>query len=254
MVFAEKRPSIDLLNVKQLQRDSNMAFEPFKNSAEQRLEVPQAWQPMVRHLSYRLTPLLMLTPITPNQVTALSLLFGVAAGLACLFGSYTSLLIGAFFLLGCYVLDNCDGEVARLKNMCSHFGMRFDTFVDWAVHAVFFICLGWGATLTTGQNWWLWTGIATAVGGTINYGLELYQNRTKPHSTELPAEETMKKDDDTDMDRFVFNARLVRSDFCFIVLFFSMGDVLWYLLPPAALGAQAYWCLQFTRSARRWHV
>jgi phosphatidylglycerophosphate synthase len=218
------------------------------------LEAPKTWQPLVRHFSYRLTPLLMRTPITPNQVTALSLLFGVASGVACLFASYTSLLIGAFLLFACYVLDNCDGEVARLKNMCSHFGMRFDTFVDWAVHAVFFVCLGWGATSATGQNWWLWTGIAAGVGGTINYGLELYQNRTKLHSSELPEAEAMQRDDDSNMDRFVFNARLVRSDFCFIVLFLSLGDVLWYLLPPAALGAQAYWCLQFTRSARRWHV
>ena len=196
----------------------------------------------------------MRTPITPNQITALSLVFGLAAGVACLFGTYTSLLIGAFLLLVCYTLDNCDGEVARIKNMRSHFGMRFDTFVDWIVHTVFFVCLGWGATLATGQNWWLWTGIAAGVGGTINYGLELYQNRTQLHSTQLPEEDSQKKDDDTDMDRFVFNARVVRSDFCFIVLFLSMGGVLWYLLPPAALGAQAYWGLQFTRSARRWHV
>ena len=39
------------------------------------------------------------------------------------------------------------------------------------------------------------------------------------------------------MDRFVLNARNVRSDFCFIVLVLSLGDVMWYLLPPAAIGA-----------------
>jgi phosphatidylglycerophosphate synthase len=196
----------------------------------------------------------MRTSITPNQITALSLVFGLTAGVACLFGSYASLLIGAFLLFGGYVLDNCDGEIARLKNMRSIFGMRFDTFVDWVVHTFFFVCLGWGATSATGQKWWLWSGIAAGLGGTINYGLELYQNKTKPHASQLAHEESTKKDDDTDMDRFVFNARVVRSDFCFIVLFLSVGGVLWYLLPPAAIGAQAYWCLQFTRSARRWHV
>ena len=65
----------------------------------------------------------------------------------------------------------------------------------------------------------------------------------------------MKRDDDTEMDRFVFNARVVRSDFCFHRIIFEHGrGMLWYILPPAAIGAQAYWCLQFTRSARRWHV
>ena len=92
------------------------------------------------------------------------------------------------------------------------------------------------------------------MGGTINYGLELFQNRPKLHSSQLPPEDAMTKDDDTKMDRFVLNARVVRSDFCFIVLFLSIVDMLWYILPPAAVGAQAYWCLQFAQSARRWHV
>ena len=181
------------------------------------------------------------------------MLFGISGGLLCLKGDYDSIQIGSFLFLICYVLDNCDGEVARIKDMRSVFGMRYDTFVDWIVHAVFFICLGWGATSVSGQMFWLWAGILTAVGGTVNYGLELYQNRTKPHSSQLTAEETAIKEDDSKMDRFVLNARVIRSDFCFIVLTLSLGGVLWYILPPAAIGAQAYWGLQFTRSARRWH-
>ena len=181
------------------------------------------------------------------------MVFGLAAGLVCIKGDYFSILIGAFLFLICYVLDNCDGEIARIKDMRSIFGMRYDTFVDWIVHAVFFICLGWGATSITGQEIWLWAGILTSFGGSVNYGLELYQNRTKPHSSQLTAEETRIQDDDTKMDRFVLNARIIRSDFCFIVLVLSLGGWLWYLLPPAAIGAQAYWVLQFTSSARRWH-
>ena len=195
----------------------------------------------------------MRTPITPNQITTLSMIFGLAAGLVCIKGDYFSMVIGAFLFLICYVLDNCDGEIARIKNMRSIFGMRYDTFVDWIVHAVFFICLGWGATSMTGQKVWLYSGVLVFFGGTINYGLELYQNITKPHSSQLTNEETSIQDDDTKMDRFVLNARIIRSDFCFIVLVLSLGGSLWFLLPPAAVGAQAYWGLQFTRSARRWH-
>ena len=195
----------------------------------------------------------MRTPITPNQITTLGMIFGLAAGLVCIKGDYFSMLIGACLFLICYVLDNCDGEIARIKDMRSIWGMRYDTFVDWIVHAVFFICLGWGATSITGQQFWLWAGMLAFFGGTMNYGLELYQNRTKPHSSQLTTEETSTQDDDTKMDRFVLNARIIRSDFCFIVLALSLGGGLWFLLPPAAIGAQAYWGLQFTRSARRWH-
>jgi len=180
--------------------------------------------------------------------------FGLAGGMICLKGDYFSILIGAFLFLICYILDNCDGEIARLKDMRSIFGMRYDTFVDWIVHTVFFVCLGWGATSVTGQPWWFWTGLVAGFGGSVNYALELYQNKSKPHASQLSLEDSSPKDDDTKMDRFVLNARVIRSDFCFIVLTLSLGGVLWYLLPPAAIGAQAYWCLQFTRSARRWKI
>jgi len=217
-------------------------------------EAPVAPLPLIRHFSYPVTRLLVQTPLTPNQITALSLMFGLAAGVACLPGDYLSTLIGSILFLICYVLDNCDGEIARLKNMRSRFGMRFDTFVDWLVHAVFFVCLGWGMTAGTRQPGWFWLGVATSAGGCINYGIELYKNRTEPHSTELPPEESAVREDDTNMDRFVLNARVVRSDFCFIVLVLSLGGVLPYLLVPAAIGSQVYWGLQFAKAARRWHV
>ena len=197
--------------------------------------------------------LLAKTPVTPNQITTLGMFFGILGSLLFLKGDYYSILIGTFLFLICYILDNCDGEIARIKDMRSIFGMRYDTFVDWIVHAVFFICLGWGATSVTGKEFWLWAGMLATSGGSVNYGLELYQNRTKPHSSQLTAEETAIKEDDSKMDRFVLNARVIRSDFCFIVLTLSLGGVLWYILPPAAIGAQAYWGLQFTKSARRWH-
>ena len=197
--------------------------------------------------------LLAKTPVTPNQITTLGMFFGILGSLLFLKADYHSILIGTVLFLICYILDNCDGEIARIKNMRSIFGMRYDTFVDWIVHAVFFTCLGWGATSVTGKEFWLWTGILTTFGGSINYGLELYQNRTKLHSSQLTAEETAIKEDDSKMDRFVLNARVIRSDFCFIVLALSLGGVLWYILPAAAIGAQAYWGLQFTKSARRWH-
>ncbi len=138
--------------------------------------------------------------------------------------------------------------------MRSIFGMRYDTFVDWIVHTAFFVCLGWGAASVTGQSWWFWTGVAAGLGGSVNYALELYKNRTEPHASQLSHEDSSPKDDDSRMDRFVLNARVIRSDFCFIVLVLSLGGMSWYLLPFAAVGAQVYWCLQFTRSARRWKI
>jgi len=70
-----------------------------------------------------------------------------------------------------YVLDNCDGEIARLKDQCSTFGMWFDTFVDWIVHTAFFIALGIGTAKGFGHDAWLWLGWIAAAGGTFNFVL-----------------------------------------------------------------------------------
>jgi len=72
--------------------------------------------PLIRFLSPPLTRILVKTPISANQVTTLSLFSGVAAAWFFAASDHRSVVIGAFLFVGCYVLDNCDGEVARLKN------------------------------------------------------------------------------------------------------------------------------------------
>ncbi len=98
--------------------------------------------PLVRHLSVRVTPVLAKLPVHASQITAVSLLTGLASGLCMMQGERTWGIIGGVFLVICYVLDNCDGEIARLKNQASRLGMHFDTFVDAAVHTFFFVALG----------------------------------------------------------------------------------------------------------------
>jgi len=46
------------------------------SSKPYQFEIPIAPLPLIRHLSYPVTRLLLLTPMTPNQITALSLVFG----------------------------------------------------------------------------------------------------------------------------------------------------------------------------------
>ena len=89
-------------------------------------------RPLIRHLSVRLTPLLSRTPLSANQITAAGLVVGLAGAGCMLAGEWAWAVAGAVLLVVSYVLDNCDGEVARLKNQSSQFGMHFDDFADWA--------------------------------------------------------------------------------------------------------------------------
>jgi len=160
-------------------------------------------------------------------------------------------LAGALLLVICYALDNCDGEIARLKNLHSNFGAHFDTFVDWIVHAAFFAALGYQVSVGKDQNLWFWLGLIAAFGATLNYilGYILVEEETEPHETELT---TMPE---APMEKALFILReLFRADFCFILLFLTVFDGAWLLLPLGALGAQVYWVSAFHKAARNFHV
>ena len=97
-----------------------------------------------RILSRPLTHLLLRTPLTPNQITFLTLAFGVLAGVFFSSGLYLQTLLGAFFYQTAVVLDNCDGEVARAKNMKSEFGSWLDIAADFFTDVALFTGIGLG--------------------------------------------------------------------------------------------------------------
>jgi phosphatidylglycerophosphate synthase len=214
--------------------------------------------PLVRHISQRLTPLLVRLPVTANQITAASLVVGLGAAWAMTEGNQTWEVAGGVLLVLCYTLDNCDGEIARLKNQCTKFGGHFDTFVDWIVHTAIFAGLGYGAFQETGESLWLWLGLLAAAGGTLNYVIGIVIDVVGPGGGEEAG--AGGGDGQVALPRnlrewavFVFR-ELTRADFCFIVLALALYDVVWVLLPAGAIGAQVYWLARFQRGAGDYHV
>lgn len=68
-----------------------------------------------RRRSIYLTWLLLHTPITANQTTILSAVFGITGALLLAIGSYWWAIVGALCLQMCLALDFVDGEIARYK-------------------------------------------------------------------------------------------------------------------------------------------
>ena len=96
-----------------------------------------------RVFSEQLTPLLLRLPVTPNQVTLLSLACGILAGFLFARGTYFPSLWGAAcYELAC-ILDNCDGEIARAKNLGSVFGGWLDIGADFLTDLSLFIGIGY---------------------------------------------------------------------------------------------------------------
>ncbi len=209
--------------------------------------------PLVRHLSGPLSRGLLRLPVTPNQVTAASLATGMGSAMLLAYDPLHRGTGAALLLVLCYLLDNCDGEIARARGLSTPFGAFFDTLTDWLVHAAFFLGLGIGYTRLE-QNWlWLGLGLAAAAGGTLNYLLGLRHSGAADEETDEAHHRPPPGASAGEWLLFAFR-EISRADFCFIALLLALSGRLWLLLPAGAIGAQAYWLTRFSRHASRYHV
>jgi len=117
-----------------------------------------------RRISRRVTRILLKFPIHPNAWTIS--IFGLPV-VACLFlirGGYVDLVIGAAIFQLFSILDGCDGEIARAKNLESQLGERLDYFCDFAASLLYVLTLGIGLQRST-------EGVICAVLITVNESL-----------------------------------------------------------------------------------
>jgi len=101
-----------------------------------------------RKISLAFTRRLMVTPVTPNQMTVISTFIGLIGASLFLFDFYAAQLIGALLFLSHSILDGCDGELARLKLMESRLGGMLDFWSDNIVHVAVFTCMGIGWSMS----------------------------------------------------------------------------------------------------------
>ena len=94
---------------------------------------------IIRKISRFVSGLLSRTPVTPNQVTIISLILGIISGVFFSLGEYTYTITAGLLYFLSTVFDQCDGEVTRLKQMETEFGRKLDIIVDAIVNAVIVI-------------------------------------------------------------------------------------------------------------------
>jgi phosphatidylglycerophosphate synthase len=84
------------------------------------------------------------TTVTPNQVTAMRLVAGLAAAGLIAMGREPFTDIGAGVLLLSMLLDRADGELARMTGKFSPGGHRFDLLSDAFCNSITFVAIGIG--------------------------------------------------------------------------------------------------------------
>jgi phosphatidylglycerophosphate synthase len=123
-----------------------------------------------RPLSRPLTKLLVKTPITPNQVSYVVGLIGLAGCVLTAFPSYAALAWGAALVFISGIIDGCDGEIARLKLQFSSFGAWLDTIIDEVTSVAYFFAIGYHAYQHY-PTWWI---AASIIAGGLSYLATIY--------------------------------------------------------------------------------
>src|SRR5437867_10124532 len=102
-----------------------------------------------RPISRQITRFLLKFPIHPNAWTISIFVLPLIACLFLVRGDYVSLVIGAVIFQVFSILDGCDGEIARAKNLESKFGERLDYFCDFIASLLYVLALGLGLHRST---------------------------------------------------------------------------------------------------------
>ena len=102
-----------------------------------------------RPISRRITHLLLKFPIHPNAWTIAIFALPLIACIFFIRGNYLSIVIGAAIFQVFSILDGCDGEIARAKNLESKFGERLDYFCDFIASLLYVLALGLGLHRST---------------------------------------------------------------------------------------------------------
>jgi phosphatidylglycerophosphate synthase len=113
---------------------------------------PAVQRPWDARLARRLVTPLKDSWVTPNHLTTVRLLIGLAAAAGFLPGTYGWSNLAALLLILSNFLDHTDGELARISGKTSRIGHLYDLASDAAVTILLFIAIGVGVGAKPGSE------------------------------------------------------------------------------------------------------
>ncbi len=181
---------------------------------------------IIRKISGFISGFLVKTPVTPNQVTIVSLIIGIVAAVFFSHGAHTYTIIAGILYFISTVFDQCDGEVARHKHMESDFGRIFDIIVDSIVNAAIVIGITIAIYKLNSSVLTIIAGLLAMTGIVISLLLTTYFSSESKKDT--GAKEMLDK--------------LNNKDFFYIIMLVSVicNQMIWFLL-IMAIGTNIYW-------------
>jgi archaetidylinositol phosphate synthase len=126
---------------------------------------PEVQRPWDARLARRLVAPLKDSWVTPNHLTTVRLLVGLAAAAAFFPGTYGWSNLAALLLIVSNFLDHTDGELARMSGKSSRIGHVYDLASDAVVTILLFIAIGIGVGTNPGIALEVWPPLLGLVAG-----------------------------------------------------------------------------------------
>lgn len=180
-----------------------------------------------RTISIAFSRRLLKTPVTPNHITAFSLLLGLAGSWLLASGQYWTSVLGAAMLWFCCVLDGCDGEIARLKLLATPFGATFDVIADNVVHVAIFAAIPFHVKARNpAADFWA-PGLVLLAGVFLSMFWVWWVILRRPEGERAGAARVFE--------------RIASRDFIYLVAFLTVVQRLEWFLWSAAVGSHLFW-------------
>lgn len=103
-------------------------------------------------ISPMLTKVFIKTKLTPNEITILMIISGLIGGGLFFINNIYFRILGLIFIHLWYILDCCDGEVARIKKKFSSFGKELDFSAHILNHPIYNIAFAMALISTNKYN------------------------------------------------------------------------------------------------------
>lgn len=203
-----------------------------------------------RRLARKVLPHFLTSRLTPNEITGLDLLVGLAAVALFIQGAYWANVGAALLLLVVIFLDTLDGLLARLTFRESRLGVRLDLYGDTILNFMVFAGIALGQYRVSGHPVFLLLLIPLTLG---YWGCWKVLNPLKPAAQEQPElgpSIALKAPDSGLKGRLM--AEATSRDFFYLILVAALLDILDWLIMATAVGTVffAVWLHFYQRHSR----
>src|SRR5213595_1739465 len=134
-MFGQRHCKTALQDISKLEENTDLMSKPQDGFVSRFLNRP---------ISGRITSVLLKLPIHPSTWTISICVLPLIAGVFLVRGDYVSIVIGAAIFQVFSILDGCDGEIARAKNLESKLGQGLDYLCDFIASLLYVFTLGLG--------------------------------------------------------------------------------------------------------------